>query len=156
MILNRLFKKSIDLYYISTSPDLDKKVIYPKIPNTLMVNNKIKDWKTKRICLYPSIDKALTSLDQNLSNMILYIYSPIDVRKESLYKPNIVEVPEKSITEEYWYLAPIQLKLLGKIEVKDKILPSMKYRYGKRQLEHDLFKWKWEEVLKPWERSKFN
>lgn len=154
MKVNRISGKVKNLYYISSLPDLDRKTIRPQVPVSMMTRNKFEDWKTKRICLYPGVDKALTGMNQNLTGMTLYVYSPQGISMESLIKPSITEVPTAWITDEYWYLSSVQLRLVGSVTVKERIEPGLSYRYGPRQTEGKLYKWSWKENLKPWEKER--
>lgn len=155
MKVNRITGKVKELFYISTSSELDREVISPKVPINFFTKNKISDWKVKRVCFYPSIDQALSSMyPQDLTGMELYVYSPLGIRNESLIKPGITEVPEAWITDEYWYLVPIELRLKGIIKVNGKKGTGMDFRYGPRQTLGKLFKWDWKEKLNPWEKEK--
>lgn len=143
-----------ELFYISTSPNLDREMIKPQVPINSLTKNKFEDWKTKRVCFYPSIDNALSGMDhQNLSGMTLYVYSPTNIRQEFLEKPGLEKSPKVMITGEYWYKEPVELRYLGSITITGKEDKELIYRYGPRQSKGVLYKWIWEENLKPWEKK---
>lgn len=153
MKLKRITGKLGELFYISSISDLDRKLLYPQVPINKFTKNKFEDWKTKRIVFYPTIDKALMGLDQNLTGMTLYVYSPIGISKESLIKPDISMTPKSFLTDEYWYLQSVELRLLGSLVI-NKRGKERGFRYGPRQTEGKLYEWDWKENLKPWEKKK--
>lgn len=142
-----------NLYYASTLLGLDKNMLEPKIPKTFMTTNKIDDWKIKRICFYPKVWQAISGMTGGkLENgLTIYIYSPLNLRNESLIKPGITQVPSSIVTDEYWYLAPIRLKLVGTITIES-IDKTLDYRYGVRGLKGEIIKYRWKELLKSWEK----
>ena len=155
MVIKR--KSLLDLYFISSIPGLDNEIIHPIVPINFFTRNKIGDYKTPRIRLYPSIDDALTSLSgfsTELKNKEFYLYIPRGIFKESLVKPSILQVPDSQITNEYWYLKNLRLSFKAKVRVLGKDGKKFIYHYGPRSTEDMLYRWSWEEVLKPWEKSK--
>lgn len=150
-----LKRKDRRLYFISPLSDLNGEIIKPKVPNNLLTNNKIGNYKTPRICLYPSIDKALMAMSQELSGKELFVYLPRNINFDSLYKPDISEVPNCLITDEFWYLDTVHLSYFTKIKV-EKRDEEFIYHYGNRSSKGILYSWKWTEVLNPWEKSKLN
>lgn len=153
MIIKRKIVKASDLYFLSSLPSLDKEILHPRIPNNMLVNNKFEDWKTPRICLYPSVDKALTALSQNLSGKTLYVYQPVGIFRDSLVKPDISQVPDSIITDEYWYLRDLRVKFIAEIRVEGLIDNNLIYHYGPRSTIGKLSTWNWKEILKPWEKK---
>lgn len=141
------------LFLVSLLDNLDRDIIQPRIPQTLLVQQKHADYKTKRICFYPSIDSALTAFSTTLEGVTLFVYQPVGLHTDSLVKPSITSVPTSPITDEYWYLAPIQLKKVAQIKVI-KSLGTLDYTHGPKSTKDHLYKWKWEEVLQPWEKKK--
>lgn len=153
MILLRK-KRPSNLYYISPLSNLSGKFIDPSVPNNFLTNNKVGDYKTKRVCFYPTIDEALIALSQELTNKELYVYKARNICRDSLYKPDISEVPNCMLTNEYWYLDKAELYYLGKLRV---IGPKKVYyyHYGPRSTKKELKSWKWEEVLdNKWDKKK--
>ena len=153
IIKRKLVKKASDLYFVSSLPSLDNEIIHPRIPNNILVNNKFEDWKTPRICLYPSVDKALTALSQELSGKTLYVYQPSGIFQDSLVKPNLSQVPDSNLTDEYWYLRDLRLKFIAEIKVEDVKDNNLIYHYGPRSTIGKLSTWNWKEILKPWEKK---
>lgn len=153
MIILRSRKRNPgDLYFVSTFSDLNGEIIKPKVPNNFLTKNKIGDYKTPRICFYPSVDKALVALSQELKGKELYIYQPRNINFDSLHKPNISEVPSCLLTDEFWYLDQVELRYLAAVKVEGKE-KELAYHYGPRSTKAYLYKWKWEEILKPWEKE---
>lgn len=153
MIIKR---KQKNLYYISLYPGLEKEIISPAVPNNFLTREKFQDNKTKRIRLYNTIEDALGGLflGQKLENSELYVYSPMNINKESLIEPNdILTAPYYNCINELWYLKTCRLKPLGKIKVLD-LKETKHYLYGPRQTKGNVYIWNWEEILKPWERKK--
>lgn len=141
------------LFLVSLQDNLDKDIIQPKIPQTLLVQQKHADYKTKRVCFYPSIDSAITALSTTLKGVTLFVYQPVGLHTDSLIKTDITSLPTAPLTGEYWYLAPIQLKKVAEIKIL-KPLKSLEYTHGPRSTKDYLYKWEWEEILKPWEKKK--
>lgn len=143
------------LYFISSLDNLNGDIIGPRVPNNFLVSNKIGDYKTKRVCFYPSIDKALISLSsfQELSGKKFYIYRPRNINFDSLYKPNISEVPNCFLTDEYWYLKDVEIRYITSITVKDKE-EELSFRYGPRSTKVTVYRWNWKEDLNYWEDTK--
>lgn len=143
-----------NLYYVSSLSNLSGKYLSPGIPNNFLTNNKIGDYKTRRVCFYPTIDEALTALSQELSNKELYVYKARNISRDSLYKPDISEVPNCLLTNEYWYLNKVELSYLGKLKV---IGPEkeLQFHYGPRSTKRILKIWKWKEILdNKWDNKK--
>ena len=160
MIIQRKLQKKIhpkDLYFVSSLGNLDNTIIYPEVPNNLLTRNGWEDTKTKRIVLYPSVSEALIGLGRegrSLKGAKLYVYSPLAGFQESLIKPGIKDSPIIIETGEYWYLSSIKLKLIAEIEVEKKIPgEEIIYHYGPRSTIGYLYRWKWKEILKPWEKE---
>ena len=145
-------KKNNELFFISTFSDLDGEFVKPVVPNTFLRREKIGDYKTPRVCFYTSIDEALTAMDQNLVGKELYVYHPRNITQNYLYKPTISEVPYTILLDEYWYLDRVELKYIAKIKII-KQGKELTYHYGPRSTKRSLYKWSWEEVLKPWEKK---
>lgn len=141
------------LFLVSLQDNLDKDIIQPKIPQTLLVQQKHSDYKTKRICFYPSIDSAITALSNTLKGVTLFVYQPVGLHTDSLIKPDITSLPTAPLTGEYWYLAPIQLKKVATVRIIKPLKP-LEYSHGPRGTKDYLYKWDWEEILEPWEKKK--
>ena len=145
-------KKASDLFFISTLSDLDGEFIKPIIPNNFLKKEKVGDFKTARVCLYTSVDQALTAMDQNLVGKELFVYHPRNISQDSLYKPSISEVPYAILLDEFWYLDKVEMKYLTSIKVESRG-KELVYHYGPRSTKRPLYTWNWKENLKPWEKK---
>lgn len=132
------------LYFVSED-NFDNKTLQPRIPSNYMTKNGYEDGKTARVCFAPSIDKCLMALSQKCTDMELYIHIPDNISKYEVLKPNISEVPDSKITNEYWICSPVKVKCIGKIKViGDAGEDGIPYKYGDKTAE--LYKWNWEWV----------
>ena len=159
MIIKRKTKKKVlpsDLLFVSSLDDLGGRMISPSVPNTMFTRQGWEDSKTRRILLFPSVDDALMYLGsegKSLSGKTLYVYRPGGF-SDYLFKPSIKDSPTSQITSEYWYLDRVRLSYITSITVGDKVKsPGITYHYGPRSTEGKLYKWKWKENLKPWEKT---
>lgn len=151
MILKR---KTGELYILSVHPDLDGEILYPKVPQNFLTQNKHSDWKTQRILLYPSVNGALRALSpQKLGGTKMYVYKAADLRKDSLVEPDITMVPNVFLTLEVWSLRPVRVRYVAEIEIDKPIEPGFSYHHGPRSTVSKVSDWKWKEVLKPWEKK---
>lgn len=120
--------------FISSNSDL--KSLKPRVPKNYFTENGYEDSETERISFAPSIDKCLAGLSQNVNGKTYTVYSPDDVKKYSIYKPNEKAVPDSIITDEMWICEPVKLKKIGKITVTgNKNKPGKKFSYGDKQAE---------------------
>lgn len=153
MIIKR---KQKHLYYISSDPNLDKAIVSPDLPNNFLTREKFQDNKTKRIRLYNTVEDALGGLflGQNLKDSTLFVYTPVNIDKESLLEPrDLSSIPFYNCVDELWYLRSCRFKRIGEIKIGD-IKETRHYLYGPRQTKGSVYIWNWDEVLKPWERKK--
>lgn len=133
-----------NFYIASLSPDLDNKLVMPKVPENFLVQKKIGDWQMKRIGLYETVSDSLSALlEQNLEGKLVYIYEPVAFNPESLIKPSITAVPYSMVLPEWWYCKSLRLRLTKVIQVTGKEKP-LEYRYGPRQTLGKLLRWTWE------------
>ncbi len=137
----------------SPYPGLDHGYIIPSKPQTSLANHKLFDYNTPRICFYPSIDKALSGLGQNLENLVMYIYSPVYMTKDSTYKPDITESPTSKLTGETWILEKIRVTLEKKIKI-GKPYKELSYTYGERGTKKHLTEWTWTDLSIPKKKTK--
>ena len=132
------------LYFISTK-DLDGKTLQPRVPDNYFTKRGYEDGETPRVCFAPSIDQCLMAISQKCDGMEFYVYSPIAVDKNCLYKPSTKEVPDSTITGETWITCPVKIKKIGKIKVLgDSGLDGHPFNYGDKTAE--LYDWDWEWV----------
>lgn len=103
-------------YFISEKK-LDDLNLKPRVPNNYLTKNGYEDKETPRISFAPSIDKCLAGLSQNLDDKTFYVYSPKDLSKCEVYKPNEKAVPDSKITDELWITNPVELQPVKKIKI---------------------------------------
>ena len=147
-----ILKKKENLYLASLHPDLSNGFLEPEIPRTVLANHKSFDYRTPRICFYPSIDMALSSLGRDLSGRKVYIYSPLYVNQDSVYHPSILESPGVQKTGETWVLEKIRVKLV-KTVLPDDIYEKQFYVVGPGS-KVTLNIWNWEDLSIPKKKSK--
>ena len=143
------------LYFISSKGELEKSILVPSIPDNFLTRGKFCDWQTQRIRLYESPGDGLSAgwIGENLTGGEFYVYRAKNIRSESLLKPTVSEVPYALLVPEWWYLGNLYLENLGKIKVTGEGEKRL-YHYGKRSTKAWIRTWKWQEILKPWEKSK--
>lgn len=145
-----------NLIFVSPLPNLERELLDPTIPHNFLTNKKYIDHQLSRFQLYTNVGDAISGKYLGETpEPILYVYRATRLRNESLIQPTLSDCPYGLLVEEYWSLVNVKPELLGIIEVDPK-KPIRKeaYKYGPRQLEAPLLRWKWKEVLKPWEKSK--
>lgn len=134
------------LYFISEKL-MDDMTLYPRIPKNFFTENGYEDSKTKRVCFAPSVDQALMGMSYNNTGKTFYVYNVVNQDKYTIYKPNIVAVPDSEITGELWITKSVKIKTVGKIYVSgDSGEPGISFKYGDNTAE--LFKWDYEWVEK--------
>ena len=131
------------LYHLSET-NLDGSTVTPKIPTNFLIKNGYEDSTTPRICFAPSIDKALTTMSQNLKGRDFYVHTPDGVVETK--HPTAEEVPDVGVTGEIWVTKQVKLKCIGKIHVvSDDGKPGITYSYGDGKTA-ELYGWKWDWV----------
>jgi len=155
MIVLRNKKKPY--YIVSSSPDLEKHILHPAVPNNFLVRGGYLDSKLPRIQVFRSVSDALsaTFLGQKLRpGTKMYVYEVLDLNPESLIGPlGIDKIPYYNLLNEWWYLRSCSVKLVAPIEI-DRLVKEETYKYGPRQTKASLYKWSWSEVYEnPWERK---
>ena len=123
-------------YFISENKFPNDSELKPRIPKNFFTENGYEDAKTARISFAPSIQQCLAGLSQDVEGKTYYVYSPKQIHKCQVYKPNTKAVPDASITDELWITNPVKIKPMGKIKVtgnegRDGII----FNYGDRQAE---------------------
>lgn len=102
-------------YFISESPDFTS--LTPRVPNNYFTKNGYEDSETNRVSFALSIGQCLAGLSQNVEGKTYYVYSPDDISKYNVFKPNTKAVPDSKITDELWICEPVKLKQVDKIVV---------------------------------------
>ena len=120
--------------YFITEKELDNTTLHPRVPRNYLTKNGYEDNTTPRVSFAPSIDKCLAGLSQNLDDKEFYVYSPKDISKCEVYKPNDKAVPDSKITEELWITNDVELKPVKKIRITGNRGEDGKvYSYGNSQ-----------------------
>ena len=155
MIIKRQSGLVKGLLFISNQDDLDLEITHPSIPVNFLVTGKYMDWQTKRTRLYENVSDALSALwlGQKIKGSELYVYEAQGIRSESLIKPSITSAPYTLVIPEWWYLANVRFKKLGKIKVEKEIGKDW-FTYGPRATKSPIYRWSWSEILKSWEKPK--
>lgn len=152
-----IIRKRLKKYYIvSENSDLEKHIISPAVPNNFLTKGKFWDTKTPRIRLYDTVRDAIsaTFLGQILQKETkLYVYEATGLDNESLIGPvSIDKIPYFQNIKEWWYLRSCRVKFIGTIQING-LGKEETYMYGPRQTKAKIYRWKWSEVLKPWEEK---
>ncbi len=154
MIVLRKQKESLLL--ISETPNLQNELILPKIPKDLISIKKgeLQNSKLPRIRLFRNVGDAIsgTFLDKNVKGKKFYVYQGKYMKPDNTHKPELPECPTILKIPEVWYLAGLEVDLLGEIEVLGPEKTET-YHYGPRQTTGRFIRWKWKEILKPWEKK---
>lgn len=116
------------LYHISLTPNLT--TLVPKIPSHFLTKHLLEEGKTKRISFSPSIKNCLRAVGAK-KNKTYYVYSPTAIDVKYLYRPSREEVPDSRLTNEYWYLKPVNVKLVAVVKAGRIIDPKVFYIGGR-------------------------
>lgn len=136
--------------YCISPKKLDGQTLAPRVPDNYFTKNGYEDGETPRVCFAPSVDQCLMALSQKTMNMPFYVYSPEDISKIDVYKPNKKAVPDSGITGELWAIQPVKLKQVGKIICQeDAGKDGLEYTYGDGKTA-ELYEWNytWKEKAK--------
>lgn len=103
------------LYHVSRFPNVT--TLIPKAPQNILTHYGLEDGVTKRVSFAPSIAHCLRGIGQakTITNKDLFVYSPVNVDQKYLLKPKPDQVPDVRLTNEYWYLRPVNVKLVAVI-----------------------------------------
>lgn len=130
------------LYFISEE-NINNNILFPKIPNNYFTRNGYEDSINKRVCLCNTIEKCMMALSKNCENLVFNVYEVDDKNNYQVFKPNVTEVPDSSITEELWILTPVKLKFIGKIKCIGPVENEGHiFKYGSKTAK--LYDWKYE------------
>ena len=118
-----------DLFFISDKY-MDGAILNPRIPDNYFTQNGYEDITTPRVCFCSKVNNCLTALGQNVSGKKFYVYSPATREGLEVWQPNEHSVPDSKVTNEYWILKPVQLKLVGRIRCTGSIGDGKRFTYG--------------------------
>lgn len=103
----------MNLFHVSKYPNI--KTLIPKQPMHWLVRHGLEEGKTPRISFATSIDRCLRAV-QSRPGTTYYVYVPVAVDRQYLKRPTRYEVPDARLTNEYWYLKPVNVRLYGVIK----------------------------------------
>lgn len=118
-----------DLFFISDKY-MDGAILNPRIPDNYFTQNGYEDITTPRVCFCSKVNNCLTALGQNVSGKEFYVYSPSTREGLEVWQPNEHSVPDFKVTNEYWILKPVQLKLVGRIRCTGSVGDGQRFTYG--------------------------
>lgn len=107
------FSSKYYLYHLNDKSNLT--ILNPSIPKNYLSMNNFENNNIPRVSFSLSIYGALRGLSQNLDNKVLYVYVPIGDYK--VITPNKKQVPDVMFTQERWIPHPVNVKMIGKIQV---------------------------------------
>ena len=114
------------LYHVSRNPNLT--TLIPMRPRHFLTVHGLENGRRKRISFGRSVKGCLRALDGGgKPGEDLYVYSPISINPKYLYRPTRKEVPDSRITNEYWYLRPVNVKLVAVVHRGKIVNPKVFY-----------------------------
>lgn len=136
------------MLHVSFRGDLDKKVIVPKLPDSVLeylddleknpnIRNDLEETRTPRFCMAPTIAGCLNALSHlvrlldKYPHLTFYVYTnaaPVGKHYDWRYLDSQKLVFDAYLTKEMWVLEPIQLKKIGKFNLSKANIDS---RVGK-------------------------
>ena len=106
------------LYFISEQ-NINKNILFPRIPNNYFTQHGYEDNKHERVCFCKTIEKCLMALSMNCKDLVFNVYEVDNVDDYQIFKPSTIEVPDSNITGELWILTPVKIRFVGKIKCID-------------------------------------
>ena len=131
------------LYHVSKQK-LDNQVLTPRVPDNFLIKNGYENSTTPRVSFTPDVGSSLMALSQNIKGQRFYVYQPSDQKKHTVYRPDVIAVPDSALTSELWIKEPVKLKLVGSILVGEAFEKPLTYKYGEHVAE--IYKWAYQEV----------
>lgn len=139
------------LYHISFRNDLPKKWIPRNVEGAIGPTGLHPEPDTPRICLSPSVKECFWAIYPNVSRffeeenypyMIFHIYSPENIDKKYLVNSETLTnkrwVWDAYMTNEHWYLKPINMKRVGSVKIfntnKSKMISGRPFNDGNQKL----------------------
>lgn len=107
---SKKFKPS-ELYHVSDNPHLS--LLNPRIPET--ASSHYENTVIPRVCFATSIQGCLTSIYQENSRKLIYVYQPDTHRYTTQLRCTLPyeAVCDANLTGEVWYLKPIYVMPIG-------------------------------------------
>lgn len=100
----------MNLFHVSKNPNI--KTLVPKVPNNWLTQNGLEEARTPRISFATSVDRCLRGVYAT-PKTTYYVYVPVSIDKNYLRRPSVKDVPDRRLTNEYWYLKPVNVRLYG-------------------------------------------
>ena len=129
-----------ELYFVSELEFPDQ-IIKPKLYTNNFTKMGYEDSTIKHICFSSSIDNCITAMGRDIKKgMQFNIYSPDDIGKYKIYKPNKNLVPDAKFTNEMWILENVKIIKLGSIIMTD---DKMFKKFEENENNGYLYGWKY-------------
>ena len=133
--VKRLLNYDGPAYFVSEKKLQDTSML-PRVPHNFFTENGYEDAETPRVCFAPSVDECLAGLSQNVEGKMFYVYSPVDISKCEMAKPDNIAVPDSDITNELWCTNAVDVEQVGKIKVTgNRGEDGVKFKYGEHEAE---------------------
>lgn len=108
---------AVKLFHVSENPNLT--IMTPRIPQNKLTKKGYENNTIGRVCFAPTIKDCIAAAPRGKVGELLYVYTPVNVDQNYVYKPKPSEVPDAKYTHEIWYLKPVAVKLACVIVVGD-------------------------------------
>ena len=133
--VKRLLNYDGPAYFVSEKKLQDTSLL-PRVPHNFFTENGYEDAETPRVCFAPSVDECLAGLSQNVEGKTFYVYSPVDISKCEMSKPDNIAVPDSDVTNELWCTNAVDVEQVGKIKVTgNRGEDGIKFKYGDHEAE---------------------
>jgi hypothetical protein len=119
-------------YYHISSTKLDKLILKPRIPKSIMEG--FEDCRTKRVCFSTSMIgciEAVTCCNSYYYSEKFYVYKPINYTGK-IVKPSEEQVIDVESTREKWFTNKVNVQCIGKIRA-----------WGLNKRNRKSIRWKW-------------
>jgi hypothetical protein len=107
----------MNLYHISENPNLT--LMIPRVPVNKLTKKGYENSTIGRISFAPTIGDCISAAPRGKAGEILYVYKPVQINKNAVYRPKPSEVPDAKYSHEVWYLEPTTVKKVAVIVVGD-------------------------------------
>lgn len=115
----KLIKKknliNLKLYHVSENKKITK--LTPRVPKNERTETGLENDTTKRICFAPSIEQCLQAINVEKGKEYCVYVPKKNLMYYNIYKCSDQEVPDASLTDEYWCLNPIDVEPLYIIKI---------------------------------------
>lgn len=141
--------RTMKLYHISQNPKLT--TLIPSRPKNSWTEYGIEDGIHKRVSFAPTIMGCVRGVDDMFGKgEVYYVYVPTSLSPKYIVKPTMRQVPDVNHTHEIWYTKPVNVKLVGAIEIQGptsyKEIPIMQ---PKGRLSMKVYNYEYKKLKKP-------